>query len=116
LRKAIRRIHGDSGAQRLRLKNNITIASLSRLAFPFEEGRRNMISQAFENATVDNNPILPAITALLRLDEVSAILRRSMCALRNDIKTGRINHVRIGGRILIEETECRRIIEEGRPR
>jgi hypothetical protein len=51
---------------------------------------------------------------LLRLDEVSAILRRSMCALRRDIKAGRLSCIRIGGRILVENSEVRRIVEESR--
>lgn len=74
-----------------------------------------MNSRALENGTPEgvagaDAPIVP----LLRLDEVSAILRRSMCALRGDIKAGRIRCVRLGGRILIEESECRRVIEAAR--
>jgi hypothetical protein len=51
---------------------------------------------------------------LLRLDEVSAMLRRSMCSLRRDIKAGRLSCIRIGGRILVESSEVRRIVDESR--
>jgi hypothetical protein len=64
-----------------------------------------------------NQPILGtqrAVDPLWRLDEVSAILRRSMCALRRDIKAGRLSCIRIGGRILIENSEVRRIVEASR--
>ena len=55
-----------------------------------------------------------AADSLLRLDEVSAILRRSVCALRRDIKAGRLPCIRIGGRILVENSEVRRIVEASR--
>ena len=74
-----------------------------------------MNSQPLEKTTSRGLTVAePPIAPLLRLDEVSAILRRSMCALRGDIKAGRIRCVRLGGRILIEESECRRVIEAAR--
>lgn len=54
------------------------------------------------------------LEALLRIGEASAILRRSVSSIRNDIKAGRIRCVRLGRQIRIEPAECRRVIARGK--
>jgi len=51
---------------------------------------------------------------LLKLEEASALLRRSHWTLRRDIKAGRLRCVRLGRRLLIERAEVRRLIAAGR--
>jgi hypothetical protein len=51
---------------------------------------------------------------LLRLEDAADILRRSHWTLRSDIKAGRLACVRLGRRIMIEPSEVRRLIDEGR--
>jgi excisionase family DNA binding protein len=56
---------------------------------------------------------------LLTFDEAARILRRSHWTLRRDAQAGRIRVVRIGNALKIEQSEIRRIMNEGlapRPR
>jgi hypothetical protein len=51
---------------------------------------------------------------LYTLEEAGEIVRRSHWQLRKDIALGRLRCVRIGRRVLLEISELRRLIEEGR--
>jgi len=51
---------------------------------------------------------------LLNIDEAARIIGRAHWTLRRDIKLGKLRCVRIGRRIMIEPSEVRRLIEEGR--
>jgi hypothetical protein len=51
---------------------------------------------------------------LLGIDEAARIIGRTHWTLRRDIKAGKLGCVRIGRRIMIEPSEIRRLIEEGR--
>jgi phage regulator Rha-like protein len=55
-----------------------------------------------------------ALEPLLDIDEVAKIIGRTHWTLRRDIKHGKLTCVRIGRRIVIEPSEIRRLIEEGR--
>jgi hypothetical protein len=55
-----------------------------------------------------------AVEALLNIDEAARIIGRAHWTLRRDIKLGKLRCVRIGRRIMIEPSEIRRLIEEGR--
>lgn len=50
---------------------------------------------------------------LLTFDEAARILRRSHWTLRRDAQAGRIRVVRIGNTLKIEQSEVRRIMNEG---
>lgn len=54
------------------------------------------------------------VEALLTIDEAARLLGRAHWTLRRDIKVGRLTCVRIGRKIMIEASEVRRLIEEGR--
>jgi excisionase family DNA binding protein len=51
---------------------------------------------------------------LLKIEEAARIVGRTHWTLRHDIKAGKLRCVRIGRRILIEPSEIRRLIQEGR--
>ena len=51
---------------------------------------------------------------LFKLEDAAHILGRTHWTLRQDIRTGKLNCVRMGRRIMIEPSEIRRLIEEGR--
>ena len=51
---------------------------------------------------------------LLTIEAVARIVGRTHWTLRHDVKAGRLRCVRIGRRIMVEQSEVRRIIEEGR--
>ena len=51
---------------------------------------------------------------LLKLEEAAQIIGRTHWTLRHDIKAGKIRCVRLGRRIMIERSEIRKLIEEGR--
>jgi hypothetical protein len=55
-----------------------------------------------------------AVEALLNIDEVARIIGRAHWTLRRDIKLGKLRCVRIGRRIMIEPSEIRRLIAQGR--
>jgi excisionase family DNA binding protein len=55
-----------------------------------------------------------ALEPLLTIDEAARLIGRTHWTLRRDIKTAKIGCVRIGRRIMIEPSEIRRLIEEGR--
>lgn len=55
-----------------------------------------------------------AVEALLNIDHVARIIGRAHWTLRRDIKLGKLRCVRIGRRIMIEPSEIRRLIEEGK--
>jgi hypothetical protein len=62
--------------------------------------------------TIDtiNVPLEP----LLKIEDAARILSRTHWTLRQDVKAGRLRCVRIGRRIMIEQSEIRRLIKEGR--
>ena len=63
------------------------------------------------------NPIRTRSTTLeplLRIEDAARILGRTHWTLRHDIKAGKLRCVRLGRRIMIEPSEIRRLIEEGR--
>jgi hypothetical protein len=51
---------------------------------------------------------------LLKIEDAARILGRTHWTLRHDVKRGRLKCVRIGQRIMIEPSEIRRLIAEGR--
>lgn len=55
-----------------------------------------------------------ALERLLNIDEAARIIGRAHWTLRRDIKHGKLRCVLIGRRIMIEPSEIRRLIEEGR--
>lgn len=57
-----------------------------------------------------------ALEALLNIDETARLIGRAHWTLRRDIRCGKLRCVRIGRRIMIEASEIRRLIEEGRER
>jgi len=57
-----------------------------------------------------------ALEALLNIDEAAKIIGRAHWTLRRDISSGKLSCIRIGRRIMIEPSEIRRLIEEGRKR
>jgi hypothetical protein len=54
------------------------------------------------------------VEALLNIDQTARIIGRAHWTLRRDIKLGKLKCVRIGRRIMIEPSEMRRLIDEGR--
>jgi hypothetical protein len=56
------------------------------------------------------------VQQLLDIQQAAGVLHRSHWTLRQDIKKGHIRCLRIGRRILIEPSEIRRLVEEGRQR
>jgi predicted DNA-binding protein (UPF0251 family) len=55
-----------------------------------------------------------ALEPLLKIDDAARLIGASHWTLRHDVKAGRLKCVRIGRRIMIEPSEIRRLIEEGR--
>jgi Helix-turn-helix domain len=55
-----------------------------------------------------------ALERLLNIDEAARIIGRAHWTLRRNIRCGNLRCVRIGRRIMIEPSEIRRVIEEGR--
>jgi hypothetical protein len=51
---------------------------------------------------------------LLKIEEAAGIIGRTHWTLRHDIKAGKLRCVRVGRRIMIEPSEIRRLIAEGR--
>jgi Helix-turn-helix domain len=51
---------------------------------------------------------------LLKIEDAARLVGRTHWTLRNDVKAGKLRCVRIGRRIMIEPSEIRRLIEEGR--
>lgn len=51
---------------------------------------------------------------LLKIEDAAKIVGRTHWTLRADVKAGKVRCVRIGRRIMIEPSEIRRLIEEGR--
>jgi hypothetical protein len=55
-----------------------------------------------------------SVEPLLNIDEAARIIGRAHWTLRRDIRGGKLECVRIGRRIMIEPSEIRRLIGEGR--
>lgn len=55
-----------------------------------------------------------SIEPLIPIEEASRLLGRSHWSLRQDVRKGRIQCVRLGRRLLFEGAELRRVIREGR--
>jgi len=55
-----------------------------------------------------------ALEPLFNIDEAAGIIGRAHWTLRRDIRRGKLRCIRIGRRIMIEQAEIRRIIDEGR--
>jgi hypothetical protein len=51
---------------------------------------------------------------LLKIEDAARLIGRTHWTLRQDVKAGKLRCVRIGRRIMIEQSEIRRLIEEGR--
>lgn len=51
---------------------------------------------------------------LLKIEDAARLVGRTHWTLRHDVKAGKLRCVRIGRRIMIEPSEIRRLIEEGR--
>ena len=51
---------------------------------------------------------------LLKIEDVSRITGRSHWTLRNDVLLGRIRCIRLGRRMMFEQSEIRRLIEDAR--
>jgi hypothetical protein len=51
---------------------------------------------------------------LLKIEDAARLVGRTHWTLRHDVKAGKLRCVRIGRRIMIEQSEIRRLIEEGR--
>jgi hypothetical protein len=79
-------------------------------AKPFPESREGK-SVDTRKEVIANDAVLER---LLNIDEAARIIGRAHWTLRRDIKVGKLTCVRIGRRIMIEPSEIRRLIEEGR--
>lgn len=55
-----------------------------------------------------------ALEPLLKIEDVSRITGRSHWTLRNDVLLGRIRCIRLGRRMMFEQAEIRRLIEDAR--
>jgi Helix-turn-helix domain len=55
-----------------------------------------------------------ALEQLLNIDEAARIIGRAHWTLRRDIRCRKLKCIRIGRRIMIEPSEIRRLIEQGR--
>jgi hypothetical protein len=55
-----------------------------------------------------------ALEPLLKIEDAARLVGRTHWTLRQDVKAGKLKCVRIGRRIMIEPSEIRRLIEEGR--
>ena len=55
-----------------------------------------------------------ALEPLLKIEDVSRITGRSLSTLRNDVLAGRIKCIRLGRRMMFEQSEIRRLIEDAR--
>jgi Helix-turn-helix domain len=55
-----------------------------------------------------------AMEPLLKIEDAARLVGRTHWTLRHDVKAGKLRCVRIGRRIMIEPSEIRRLIEEGR--
>jgi hypothetical protein len=51
---------------------------------------------------------------LLKIEDAARLVGRTHWTMRHDVKAGKLRCVRIGRRIMIEQSEIRRLIEEGR--
>jgi hypothetical protein len=51
---------------------------------------------------------------LLEIEDAARLIGRTHWTLRHDVKAGKLRCVRIGRRIMIEQSEIRRLIETGR--
>jgi hypothetical protein len=51
---------------------------------------------------------------LLKIEDAARLVGRTHWTLRHDVKAGKLRCVRIGRRIMIEQSEIRRLIEQGR--
>jgi len=67
--------------------------------------------------TIADNPVESSnvtLEPLLKIEEVARILGRTHWTIRHDVKAGKLKSVRLGRRIMIEQSEIRRLIEQGR--
>ena len=55
-----------------------------------------------------------SLEPLLKIEEVSRITGRSHWTLRNDVVVGRIRCIRLGRRMMFEQSEIRRLIQDAR--
>jgi predicted site-specific integrase-resolvase len=51
---------------------------------------------------------------LLKIEDAAKLIGKTHWTLRHDIRAGKLRCVRLGRRIMIEPSEIRRLIEEGR--
>jgi hypothetical protein len=80
------------------------------IAKPLPESREGESA----NTLIEVGATDAALERLLNIDEAARIIGRAHWTLRRDIKCGKLSCVRIGRRIMIELSEIRRLIEEGR--
>jgi hypothetical protein len=76
------------------------------------ERRKRMSAIAIAPEVTGYVPI--ALEPLLKIEDAARLVGRTHWTLRHDVKAGRLKCVRIGRRIMIEPSEIRRLIEEGR--
>lgn len=81
-------------------------------AKPLRESRQGKSADTLNEVGAND----ASLERLLNIDEAARIIGRAHWTLRRDIKCGKLRCVRIGRRIMIEPSEIRRLIEEGRER
>jgi hypothetical protein len=58
--------------------------------------------------------VADVLEPLLKIEDAARLVGRTHWTLRHDVKAGKLRCVRIGRRIMIEPSEIRRLIAEGR--
>ena len=86
------------------------VLATDSFAKPSSNSGETMSADSRSEARLNNDTLEP----LLTIDEAARIIGRTHWTLRRDIKAGKLKCVRIGRRIMIEPSEIRRLIQEGR--
>lgn len=71
-----------------------------------------MPSTALSVNKIDPNKM--QLEPLLKIEDAARLVGRTHWTLRHDVRAGRLRCIRIGRRIMFEQSEIRRLIEEGR--
>lgn len=79
---------------------------------PPESSGGDMSATALPESTIKS--VNMQLEPLLKIEEAARLVGRTHWTLRQDVKAGRLRCVRIGRRIMIEPSEIRRLIKEGR--
>jgi hypothetical protein len=73
-----------------------------------------MLAAAITPLNAIDSRNVETLEPLLKIEDVSRITGRSHWTLRNDVLLGRITCIRLGRRMMFEQSEIRRLIEDAR--